>query len=69
MRFTFPWLPVACKEGFWKEAFDVLEIMQRKASLALAYIVPALRRLPLQLMTSPFPFTYRITRVQKVLSW
>jgi hypothetical protein len=24
--FTFSWFPVACKEGFWEEAFDVLQM-------------------------------------------
>jgi hypothetical protein len=41
---TFSWFHVACKEGFWKEAFGVLQ-MGREQQVCLS-VVSALCRLP-----------------------
>ena len=67
MGFTFSWFRVACKEGFWEEAFGVLQ-MGREQQVCLS-VVSALCRLPAQTCDQTICFhTSRLSRVRQGLS-
>jgi len=67
MGFTFSWFHVACKEGFWEEAFGVLQ-MGREGHVCLS-VVLALCRLPAQTYDQTICFrTSHLSRVRQGLS-